>query len=75
VQAHYNELKADPKILASAKSQSADKECKSWLSTADNYLANNMSEKAKPYLQKILDKYAGTEWAAEAKKRLATINN
>lgn len=75
VQAHYNELKADPKILASAKSQSADKECKSWLSTADNYLANNLPEKAKPYLQKILDKYANTEWATEAKKRLATINN
>lgn len=75
VKAHLEELKTDPKIQASAKSQSADRECKSWLSTADNYLHNNMSEKARPYLQKILDKYAGTEWAVEAKKRLAEIKN
>ncbi len=75
VKAHYEQLKSNPAITASAKSQAADKECKSWLSTADNYLANNMSEKAKPYLQKILDKYAGTSWAEEAKKRMATIKN
>jgi hypothetical protein len=75
VKAHYEKLKSDPAILASAKSQSADRECKGWLSTADNYISNNMGEKAKPYLQKILDKYGGTPWAVEAKKRMAAIKN
>jgi predicted esterase len=75
VKTHYDELKGNPAITASAKTQSADRECKSWLSTADNYLNNNMTEKAKPYLQKIIDKYAGTTWATEAKQRLAGIKN
>jgi pimeloyl-ACP methyl ester carboxylesterase len=75
VKAHYEELKANPAITASAKTQAADRECKGWLSTADNYINNNMTDKAKPYLQKILDKYADTTWGAEAKKRLAAIKN
>src|SRR5205085_11428430 len=75
VKAHYEKLKADPAIVSSAKSQSADRECKGWLSAADNYIANNMGEKAKPFLQKILDKYGATPWAAEARKRMAAIRN
>jgi outer membrane protein assembly factor BamD (BamD/ComL family) len=75
VKARYEQLKADPAIQASAKTQSAERECKGWLSTADNYINNNFPEKARPYLQKILDKYPGTSWAAEAKKRLAGIKN
>ncbi len=73
VKAHYETLKANPAILTSAKGQSADRECKGWLSTADNYLSNNMGEKARPYLQKIIDKYGDTPWGTEAKQRLAGI--
>lgn len=73
VKAHLAQLKSDPAIQASAKSQSADRECKGWLSTADNYINNNLPEKAKPYLQRILDKYPGTAWASQAKERLTTI--
>lgn len=75
VKARYEQLKANPSIQASAKTQSAERECKGWLSTADNYINNNLPEKAKPYLQKIVDKYPGTAWATEAKKRLAAIRN
>jgi predicted esterase len=75
VKAHYDQLKSDPVIQASAKSQAADRECKGWLSTADNYINNNLPEKAKPYLQRILDKYPGTAWAAQAKERLAGMKN
>jgi dienelactone hydrolase len=75
VKARYEQLKSDPAIQASAKTQSAERECKGWLSTADNYINNNFPDKAKPYLQKILDKYPGTSWATEAKKRLAGIRN
>jgi predicted esterase len=75
VKARYDKLKSDATIQASAKTQAAERECKGWLSTADNYLNNSLPDKAKPYLQKILDKYPGTSWAAEAKKRLAGIRN
>ena len=73
VKAHLEELKANKSLVNSAKGQSAERECKGWLSTADNYIQNNMNDKAKPYLQKIVDKYGDTEWAKEAKKRLAGI--
>ncbi len=73
IKAHLVELKANKTIQASAKGQSADRECKGWLSTADNYLKSSLPEKARPYLQKIIDKYGDTEWAVVAKKRLAEI--
>jgi predicted esterase len=73
MKSHLDELKANKSILASAKGQSADRECKGWLSTADNYIKNDMGEKAKPYLQKIVEKYGDTDWAAQAKKRLAEL--
>jgi predicted esterase/outer membrane protein assembly factor BamD (BamD/ComL family) len=75
VKAHFEQLKANPQIQTAAKSQAADRECKGWLSTADNYIANNMTDKAKPYLQKILDKYPNSQWAPEAKKRLTGLGN
>jgi predicted esterase/ribosomal protein L15E len=75
VKARYDELKSNPAIQASAKTQSAERECKGWLSTADNYISNGLPDKAKPHLQKILDKYPGTPWATEAKKRLATLKS
>jgi predicted esterase len=75
VNAHYEQLKSNPAIQATAKSQAADRECKGWLSTADNYIANHMTEKAKPYLQKILTKYPNTPWATEASKRLSAAGN
>jgi len=75
VKAHYDQLRSNPAIQTAAKSQAADRECKGWLSTADNYIANHMPEKAKPYLQKILTKYPNTPWATEARQRLTTTNN
>jgi predicted esterase len=70
VKAHYDELKANKTITASAQNQAAERECKGWLSTADNYIKAGLPDKAKPYLQKIVDKYGETLWAKEAKKRM-----
>ncbi len=75
VKAHLDALLADKSIQSAAAGQTADRECKGWLQTADNYIQNNMNEKAKPYLQRIVDKYGDTAWAAEAKKRLAQMSN
>lgn len=73
VKAHYDALKSDGKIVASAKRQSAERECKGWLSMADSYLQINQPDKAKTFLQRVIEKYGDTEWAVEARKRLAAI--
>jgi len=73
VRARHDALKADPAIVASAKRQTAERECKSLLSSADGYMAINQPAKAKTFLQQIIDKYGDTEWAAEARKRVAAI--
>jgi len=73
VKAHVESLKSDTSIQKSAKSQSAERDCKSWLATADSYIKNNMAASAKPYLQKIVDQYGDTDWAATAKKRMAEL--
>jgi HEAT repeat protein len=48
----------------------AEKECKSWLTMARNYAANGMTGKAREYLDRIVDTYPDSEWAAEARKML-----
>ncbi|HLX63989.1 MAG TPA: TlpA disulfide reductase family protein [Planctomycetota bacterium] len=58
---------------AAASVVTAEKQCKSWLSLADAYITNGNPAGAKEYLNKIVDKYGETAWAAEAKKRLETI--
>jgi acetyl esterase/lipase len=73
VKARYDALKGDKAIQALAKQQSADRECKGWLSAADNYIKNNLNDKARPYLQKILDKYGDTTWGEQARERLTAI--
>ena len=73
VKAHDDTLKADKAIQASANSQVAERECKSWLALADSCIKNASPDQAQPYLQKILDKYGATTWAAEAKKRQALM--
>jgi outer membrane protein assembly factor BamD (BamD/ComL family)/pimeloyl-ACP methyl ester carboxylesterase len=75
VKAHLDALTADKSIQSMAVDQAAARECKGWLATADNYMQNSLNDKAKGYLQKILDKYPDTKWADEAKKRLAQIGS
>lgn len=74
VKARYDALKANKALVATANNQSAERECKGWLSAADNYMKISQPAKAKAYLQRIIDKYGDTEWAAEARKRMATIH-
>ena len=50
-----------------------DRECKKCLNMAENYLRAGLADKARQYLQKILDRYPGTPWAAKARERLAEI--
>ena len=67
------EMKADKELMARIRVQAAEKDCKSWLSMARNYVKAGMPDKARPYLKDILAKYPDTPFAEEARKLLAEI--
>jgi thiol-disulfide isomerase/thioredoxin/tetratricopeptide (TPR) repeat protein len=67
------EMKADKQLMARIRLQAVEKDCKSWLSMARNYIKAGMPDKAKPYLKDILAKYPDTPFAEEARKLLAEI--
>jgi tetratricopeptide (TPR) repeat protein len=73
VREHLATLKSDKSIQAGIASKSVDDQCKSCLGMADNYIRTGYPEKARPYLQKVIDEYPGTSYAAAAKKELAEI--
>lgn len=73
VETRLKELKSNPALLEAAKSSEGSNECRKLLSMADNYIAAGMKEKARPYLQKILDEHAESEYATHARDRLAKI--
>ena len=71
--ARIAEMKADKELMARMRLQAAEKDCKSWLSMARNYVKAGMPDKAGPYLKDILAKYPDTPFAEEARKLLAEI--
>ena len=73
VQAHLASLKSDKTIQAAIQSGQAGRECKSWLAMADNYVKAGMTDKARQYLTKIIEKHGDTDWGSQARARLAEI--
>ncbi|HOX07346.1 MAG TPA: trypsin-like peptidase domain-containing protein [Planctomycetota bacterium] len=49
------------------------KTCQAWLNMADNFERSGMGDKAKEYLQKIIDKYPNSSFAETARNRLPRI--
>jgi len=66
-------MRADPEVMRQIRMEAAERDCKGWLSMARNYIQTGMPEKAKPYLDKVLQQYPDTLYAEEAKKLLAKI--
>ena len=66
-------LKADKSIQAGIASRAVDDQCKSALGMAENYIKAGNPDKARPYLQKVIDEYPDTAYATTAKKELADI--
>jgi outer membrane protein assembly factor BamD (BamD/ComL family) len=60
-------MRADPAVMKQIQSEAADKQCKGLLSMARNYLKAGMPEKAKPYLEEVIEKFPDTAYAEEAK--------
>ena len=73
VKAHLESLKADPEVQVAFHRQMAERDCRNWLSMADNYIKVGKHDQAKVYLQKILDQYGDTEWGKKAKGKLERI--
>jgi len=71
--ARIAEMKADKELMARIRLRAAEKDCKSWLSMARNYVKAGMPDKARPYLKDILAKYPDTPFAEEARNLLAEI--
>jgi len=67
-------MRADPEVMRQTRTEAAERDCKGWLSMARNYIQAGMPEKAKPYLDKVLQQYPDTPYAEEAKKLLAKIS-
>ena len=71
VKKRLDALKGDKTIQAGIAGKQMETDCKGWMKMADNYLNAGFKDKAAPYLQKIVDKYPTSEYAKEAKKKLA----
>ena len=69
-------LTSDPEIAALLREHAefeASKVCPGWLNIAHNYRMNEDKDRAREYLQRVLDKFPGTTYAEEAKKKLAEL--
>ena len=66
-------LQSDKTVQASIASRAADDDCKSWLGMAENYIKSGLNDKARPYLQKVIDTYPDTAYAVRAKKDLSDL--
>ncbi len=73
IEARLNDIKSDATLMARIREDKAAGECREWLSMADNYLAADKPDAARPLLQKIIENHPDTTWHAEAQKRLKKI--
>jgi tetratricopeptide (TPR) repeat protein len=71
--ARLEALKGDKAVQAAIVAKDADRECRSWLSMADNFIKADDAEKAREYLKKIIDKYPDTDWGRQARERLQKV--
>jgi dienelactone hydrolase len=74
VKAKLAALQSNKTIQAGIGAKHADADCRSWLSLADNFIQSGIPEKARPYLQKIIDTYGDTPWADQARERLKQLD-
>lgn len=68
------ELDKNPALQNEVRQQKTDKDCKSWLSLAENYARARMKAKAREYLEKILSTYPESSHAETARERLDQLS-
>jgi thiol-disulfide isomerase/thioredoxin len=63
-------MRADPNLAAKVQNAAAEKDCKGWMSMARNFINAGLPDKAKPFLDQIIQKYPDSDYAKEAKELL-----
>jgi tetratricopeptide (TPR) repeat protein len=66
-------LKSDKATQAAIRNTAAERGGRAWMAMAENFIRAGQMDKAKEYLQKIIEKYGDTEWGEKAKERLKRI--
>jgi Tetratricopeptide repeat len=69
-QAKVAEFESSDEIMGKIRGAAAAKDCGGWLNLAKNFISNNVPERAKVYLRKVIDNYPGTTYAREAQELL-----
>ncbi|MBE3098497.1 MAG: redoxin domain-containing protein [Planctomycetes bacterium] len=67
-------LRADPDVMKKIQNDAAEKDCKGWMSMAKNFIKAGLLEKARPYLEQVVQKYPDSDYAKEAKELLQKMN-
>jgi thiol-disulfide isomerase/thioredoxin len=67
-------MRADPEVMKKVQNDAAEKDCKGWMSMAKNLVKAGLSEKARPYLEQVVQKYPDTDYAKEAKELLQKMD-
>jgi len=63
-------LRADPNVMKKIQNDAAEKDCKGWMSMARNFIKTGLPDKARPFLDQVIQKYPDTDYAKEAKELL-----
>lgn len=71
--ARLDALKNDKAIQAAIRAKDAERDCRNWLSMADNFIKAGLNDRAKEYLKKITDAYGDTDWGQQARDRLKKL--
>jgi tetratricopeptide (TPR) repeat protein len=64
------EMEADETIMGAIREAAASKDCTRWLNLAKNFISNNVPDRAKVYLEKVIQTYPGTSYARQAQELL-----
>jgi TolA-binding protein len=65
----------EPRAVRNARSaaRNPDRVCASWFAMAGNYRKAGMTDGARRFLNKIIEAYPKTEWAAKARQELSKL--
>lgn len=73
VREHLKSLAGNAAIQSAIVSEKAETDCKAWLSMAQSSIDSGLPDRARAYLQKVIDHYPRTPYAETAKHKLAEI--
>ncbi len=67
-------MRNDKELMARIRAEKAERDCRGWLSMARNFIKAGMPEKARTYLEKVIENYGDTPYASEARAMLKEMD-